>query len=206
MVHRATASHKQHHFYHEKPYIQFLLRQNLPNTKEFQKIRYGTQWCQELYSLIYMWDLWWKKWHWDKFFSEYFNFPFVRRSTTMVHTHISFLYHQRHINKMPLCLFPNTAINFCVTQFRSSTQDLCLILLKLFSSLQGHYSNDWKLKWRNLVWFPMAWFAYKVLRKYIGCKRSKERQAARRINSHISLPFLTKKNWRWFNVHLTNIF
>jgi hypothetical protein len=22
-----------------------------------------------------MWDLWWAKWHWDKFFSEYFGFP-----------------------------------------------------------------------------------------------------------------------------------
>ena len=22
-----------------------------------------------------MWDLWWKKWHWDKFFPEYFGFP-----------------------------------------------------------------------------------------------------------------------------------
>jgi hypothetical protein len=22
-----------------------------------------------------MWDLWWKKWHWDRFFAEYFGFP-----------------------------------------------------------------------------------------------------------------------------------
>jgi hypothetical protein len=22
-----------------------------------------------------MWDLWWTKWHWDRFFSEYFGFP-----------------------------------------------------------------------------------------------------------------------------------
>jgi hypothetical protein len=22
-----------------------------------------------------MWDLWWKKWHWDRFFSEFFGFP-----------------------------------------------------------------------------------------------------------------------------------
>jgi hypothetical protein len=22
-----------------------------------------------------MWDLWWAKWHWDRFFSEYFGFP-----------------------------------------------------------------------------------------------------------------------------------
>jgi hypothetical protein len=21
-----------------------------------------------------MWDLWWTKWHWDRFFSEFFNF------------------------------------------------------------------------------------------------------------------------------------
>jgi hypothetical protein len=21
-----------------------------------------------------MWDLWWTKWHWDRFFSEYFDF------------------------------------------------------------------------------------------------------------------------------------
>jgi hypothetical protein len=22
-----------------------------------------------------MWDLWWTKWHWDRFFSEYVGFP-----------------------------------------------------------------------------------------------------------------------------------
>jgi hypothetical protein len=22
-----------------------------------------------------MWDLWWTKWHWDRFFTEYFGFP-----------------------------------------------------------------------------------------------------------------------------------
>jgi hypothetical protein len=22
-----------------------------------------------------MWNLWWTKWHWDRFFSEYFGFP-----------------------------------------------------------------------------------------------------------------------------------
>jgi hypothetical protein len=22
-----------------------------------------------------MWDLWWRKWHWDRFFPEYFGFP-----------------------------------------------------------------------------------------------------------------------------------
>jgi hypothetical protein len=22
-----------------------------------------------------MWDLWWTKWHWDRFFLEYFGFP-----------------------------------------------------------------------------------------------------------------------------------
>jgi hypothetical protein len=22
-----------------------------------------------------MWDLWWTKWHWDRFFAEYFSFP-----------------------------------------------------------------------------------------------------------------------------------
>jgi hypothetical protein len=22
-----------------------------------------------------MWNLWWKKWHWDRFFLEYFGFP-----------------------------------------------------------------------------------------------------------------------------------
>jgi len=28
-----------------------------------------------------MWDLWWTKWHWDKFFSEYFVFPRQYNST-----------------------------------------------------------------------------------------------------------------------------
>jgi uncharacterized membrane protein YiaA len=34
-----------------------------------------------------MWDLWWTKWHWDRFFSEYFGFPlsisFYRCSITI---------------------------------------------------------------------------------------------------------------------------
>jgi hypothetical protein len=33
-----------------------------------------------------MWDLWWKKWHWDRFFPKYFGFPlsisFLRCSIT----------------------------------------------------------------------------------------------------------------------------
>jgi hypothetical protein len=33
-----------------------------------------------------MWDLWWTKWHWDRFFPEYFGFPlsisFLRCSIT----------------------------------------------------------------------------------------------------------------------------
>jgi hypothetical protein len=26
---------------------------------------------------VHMWDLWWTKWHWDRFFSEYFGFPLL---------------------------------------------------------------------------------------------------------------------------------
>jgi len=29
----------------------------------------------------YMWDLWWTKWHWDMFLSEYFVFPSYYHST-----------------------------------------------------------------------------------------------------------------------------
>jgi hypothetical protein len=28
-----------------------------------------------------MWDLWWTKWHWDRFFPEYFGFPCQFQST-----------------------------------------------------------------------------------------------------------------------------
>jgi hypothetical protein len=28
-----------------------------------------------------MWDLWWTKWHWDRFFPEYFGFPCQFHST-----------------------------------------------------------------------------------------------------------------------------
>jgi hypothetical protein len=28
-----------------------------------------------------MWDLWWKKWHWDRFFPEYFGFACQFHST-----------------------------------------------------------------------------------------------------------------------------
>jgi hypothetical protein len=35
-----------------------------------------------------MWDLWWTKWHWDRFLSEFFGFPlsisFHRRSPTHI--------------------------------------------------------------------------------------------------------------------------
>jgi hypothetical protein len=29
-----------------------------------------------------MWDLWWTKWHWDRFFPEYFGFPCQFHSTS----------------------------------------------------------------------------------------------------------------------------
>jgi hypothetical protein len=28
-----------------------------------------------------MWDFWWTKWHWDRFFREYFGFPLSMHST-----------------------------------------------------------------------------------------------------------------------------
>ena len=28
-----------------------------------------------------MWDLWWTKWHWDRFFPEFFGFPSQFHST-----------------------------------------------------------------------------------------------------------------------------
>jgi hypothetical protein len=36
-----------------------------------------------------MWNLWWTKWHWDRFFSELFGFPLsVYHSTIALQTHI----------------------------------------------------------------------------------------------------------------------
>jgi hypothetical protein len=36
-----------------------------------------------------MWDLWWKKWHWDRLFSEFFGFPLsIYHSTVSSQTHI----------------------------------------------------------------------------------------------------------------------
>jgi hypothetical protein len=36
-----------------------------------------------------MWDLWWTKWHWDRFFSEFFRFPLsMYHSTVALQTHI----------------------------------------------------------------------------------------------------------------------
>jgi hypothetical protein len=36
-----------------------------------------------------MWDLWWTKWHWDRFFSEFFGFPLsIYYSTVVLRTHI----------------------------------------------------------------------------------------------------------------------
>jgi hypothetical protein len=36
-----------------------------------------------------MWDLWWAKWYWDRFFSEFFSFPLSYCSTVALHIHIS---------------------------------------------------------------------------------------------------------------------
>jgi hypothetical protein len=36
-----------------------------------------------------MWDLWWTKLHWDRFFSEFFGFPCQYHSTAALHSHIS---------------------------------------------------------------------------------------------------------------------
>jgi hypothetical protein len=36
-----------------------------------------------------MWDLWWTKWHWDRFFSESFGIPLsIYHSTIALQTHI----------------------------------------------------------------------------------------------------------------------
>ena len=40
-----------------------------------------------------IWDLWWAKWHWDRFFSEYFGFP------------LSLLFHRCSITKKKLIIF-----------------------------------------------------------------------------------------------------
>jgi hypothetical protein len=36
-----------------------------------------------------MWDLWWTKWHWDRFFSEFFGSTRQYHYTAVLHTHIS---------------------------------------------------------------------------------------------------------------------
>jgi hypothetical protein len=36
-----------------------------------------------------MWDLWWTKWHWDRFLSEFLGFPCQYHSTVAYHTHTS---------------------------------------------------------------------------------------------------------------------
>jgi hypothetical protein len=35
-----------------------------------------------------VWDLWWTKWQWDGFFSEFFGFPCQYHSTVALHTHL----------------------------------------------------------------------------------------------------------------------
>jgi hypothetical protein len=35
-----------------------------------------------------MWDLWWTKWHWDRFVSEFLGFPRQYHSTVVVHTYV----------------------------------------------------------------------------------------------------------------------
>jgi hypothetical protein len=47
-----------------------------------------------------MWDLWWTKWHWDRFFPEYFGFPlstsFHRCSITRKRTKTNHHLHLHH--------------------------------------------------------------------------------------------------------------
>ena len=40
-----------------------------------------------------MWDLWWTKWHWDRFFPEYFGFP------------LSISFHRCSITRKKLIIF-----------------------------------------------------------------------------------------------------
>jgi hypothetical protein len=41
-----------------------------------------------------MWDFWRTKWHWDRYFSKYFGFPFKYHSTNTPH---SSTYHQHYV-------------------------------------------------------------------------------------------------------------
>jgi len=47
----------------------------------------------------YMWDLWWTKWHWDKFLSEYFVFPSHYYSTN---TPYAFIHLSRTLYTQPV--------------------------------------------------------------------------------------------------------
>jgi hypothetical protein len=42
-----------------------------------------------------MLDLWWTKWHWDRFFSGYFSFPCHYHFTNAPHV---FAYHRGYLN------------------------------------------------------------------------------------------------------------
>jgi hypothetical protein len=64
-------------------------------------------------SRVSMWDLWWTKWHWDRFFPEYFGFPlsisFHRCSITrkignnliIIFIFITWL-HNKHLSRDPI--------------------------------------------------------------------------------------------------------
>jgi hypothetical protein len=41
--------------------------------------------------------LWWTKWHWDRFFFEFFGFPCQYYSTVALHTQITWGKNNRHI-------------------------------------------------------------------------------------------------------------
>jgi hypothetical protein len=44
-----------------------------------------------------MWDLWWTKLHWGRFFSKHLEFPLYHSTIALPHTQISLIYNQHYI-------------------------------------------------------------------------------------------------------------
>jgi hypothetical protein len=83
-----------------------------------------------------MWDLWWTKWHWDKFFSKFFSFPCQCYSTMALHTHIIWGMNNRPTGS---CSSQTEVLSY------QHEQHHCCRQLTLNAVLTGSCSGNWEL-------------------------------------------------------------
>jgi hypothetical protein len=107
-----------------------------------------------------MWDLWWTKWHWDRFFSEFFGFSLsIYHSTVVLQTHI--------IWGMPNMLAKKQAsmLGSDPPHLQEKKKTVCISAVNI---PHNHY-NVWHIHFMNIKHFLARWLEVKW--KGYVCKR-----------------------------------